>query len=94
MTMTYDLTNRQRGYARYLMRLNETRRASMLCNMKGDMANKMRVFIRDEQAKDIQQWHNDIAALYLKMLRAKNPAEYAELLKRLPDNKKQEYNLQ
>ncbi len=92
--MTYDLTDRQRGYARYLMRLNDARRNNLIKNMKARMADKMRDLIRDEQAKDIQQWNTGVAKIYLNMLKAQNPTEYNELMRRLPDEKKQEYSVQ
>lgn len=93
MTATYDLTNRQRGYARYLMRLNDTRRANLMRNMKQGMADKMQNLIRDEQAHAIQQWNNEIARLYLRALRNKSENEYEEIIKRIPDIKVKEYNL-
>ena len=80
MTTKQDLTDRQRGYARYLVKLPLAKRGEILAAMRPALREKMRGFIRDAWADQVAAFHPDIKRLYLERLRNENRLEYNALL--------------
>ncbi len=76
----HDLTARQKGYARYLLKLTPCRRNDLLASMKPGVRNKMRDFMIEAQAQRIAEWDEQVRGMYLRKLHRENSAEFEKLL--------------
>lgn len=80
----HDLSDRQRGFARYLLTLDFSQRNFLLAKMRPVTREKMRAFVLQERARDIQSWDNQVRKMYLARLRIGCPKEYSALMDLLP----------
>lgn len=76
----HDLTERQKGYARYLLKLTTWRRNDLLASMKPGVRQKMRDYMTEAQAQLIAGWEEQVRGMYLRKLHRDNSAEFEKLL--------------
>lgn len=76
----HDLTERQKGYARYLLKLTTCRRNDLLASMKPGVRKKMRDYMIEAQAKRIATWDEQVRGMYLRKLHRENSTEFEKLL--------------
>lgn len=75
-----ELTDKQRGYARYLLKLNIGRRNDALAKIRPPLRENMRGYMRDAWAQQVAGFEPDVKRLYLERLRNENRLEYNALL--------------
>ena len=71
---------KQRGYARYLLKLEPMRRDAMLQRMKPALRQKMLCFLDEEWAVIVASLEKDGRELYLRTLKNTQPERYQRLL--------------
>ena len=76
----HDLTERQKGYARYLLKLTTCRRNDLLASMKPGVRQKMRDYMIEAQAQRIAGWEEQVRGMYLRKLHRDNSTEFEKLL--------------
>ncbi|MED5441105.1 MAG: hypothetical protein VX474_02715 [Pseudomonadota bacterium] len=76
----HDLTARQKGYARYLLKLTAGSRNDRLASMKPSLRQKMRDYMVEAQASRIADWDEQVRGMYLRKLHRDNSAEFEKLL--------------
>ena len=79
-----QLSSKQKGYARYLLKLTAGRRNDLLASMKPGLRSKMREFLLEAQAERLSEWNEEVRGLYLRKLHRENSAEFEKLLRKLP----------
>lgn len=83
MKNNHDLSNRQLGYARYLLKLTSSRRNDILAQMRPALRTKMRDFLLEARAEQLAEWHDDVRSIYLRKLHRENSAEFELLLSKV-----------
>lgn len=76
----HDLTARQKGYARYLLKLEAGPRNDRLASMKPSLRKKMRDYLLEAQASRIAEWEEQVRGMWLRKLHRDNSAEFEKLL--------------
>lgn len=87
----HDMTSRQKGYARYLLKLNAGQRNNMMAAMRPALRSKMRNYVIEAQAEQLQHWNADVRGMYLRKLHRENAKEFNQLMSYLPELTAAEY---
>lgn len=87
----HDLTSRQKGYARYLLKLTLSRRNDLLAAMRPGLRKKMRDYLIEAQAERIADWDETVRSMFLRKLHRDNCAEFEKLLSKVAPGVAAEY---